>query len=318
MKRFAALIAILLLGASAASAQLNVHFISVGQGDATYIELPNGHNALIDGGTSGQPVLDFLKARGVKTIDHVILTHPHSDHFMGLKTVFRNFQVKNFYDTRVENTKAQGDNEVRAMAANMPGCKVHYPEAGANLNWDSRVTVKVLNACPEAITTNNSDEINNCSIVTRFYYNGHGVLLTGDIEAVVENAMTKIFKSGLDSTYLKVSHHGSKSSSSAKFLERVQPRVAVISVGRDNDYGHPHKEVLDRLMASGTQIYTTLDGNQSLTIPAPKRGVEIMMNGQLNIPVSVTPQPEFRMTDHTVDPADSAAMRQLMREAAAE
>ncbi|MGD9641674.1 MAG: ComEC/Rec2 family competence protein [Elusimicrobiales bacterium] len=318
MKRLAALTVILILGTSAASAQLNVHFINVGQGDATYIELPNGHNVLVDGGPSGQPVLNFLKARGVHTIDHVILTHPHSDHFMGLKTVLRNFQVKNFYDTRVDNTDAQGDNEVREMAARMPGCKTHYPEAGSNLNWDSRVTVKVLNTCSERLSTNKSDEINNCSIVTRFYYNGHGVLLTGDIEAVVENAMTKIFKSGLDSTYLKVSHHGSKSSSAPKFLERVQPRVAIISVGRDNDYGHPHKEAMDRLMAAGAQIYTTLEEDQSLTIPAPRRGVEMMINGRLDIPVSVPQQPEFRMADHTVDPADSAAMRQLMQEASAE
>ncbi len=311
MKTLTAFFATLLLTVSAASAQLSVHFINVGQGDAIYVELPNGHNALIDGGPSGKPVYDFLKAKGVTTIDHVILTHPHSDHFMGLKTVFRYFRVKNFYDTRVENLLADGDNTLRRMAAEMPGCKVHYPEAGEHLDWDSRVTVKVLNSCTEPISTRESEEVNNCSIVTRLYYNGHGVLLTGDVEAVVENAMTKLFKSGLNSTYLKVSHHGSRYSSAPKFLERVKPRVAVNSVVRDKDYAHPQKEAIDRLMAAGAQIYTTLDGDQSLTIPAPKRGVELMVNNEIALPVSFTPAPEFRMADYPVDRADSEAMRQL-------
>jgi competence protein ComEC len=317
MKRLLTCFAVILFAAASAKAQLDVNFINVGQGDAIYVVLPNGHNVLIDGGPSGKPVVDFLKAKGVSTIDHVILTHPHSDHFMGLKSVFRSFQVKNFYDTRVENTKAEGDNDLRRMAAEMPGCKTHYPETGSHLNWDSRVTVKVLNTCSEALTTNNSSDINNCSMVVRLFYNGHGVLLTGDIEAVVENAMTKIFKSGLQSTYLKVSHHGSKSSSAPKFLERVQPRVAIISVGQDNDYGHPHKEAMDRLMAGGAQIYTTLDGDQSLTIPAPKRGVELMVNGEISLsPIAIIPQ-DFRMEDYPYDPSDAAAMKQL-RETAAE
>ena len=318
MKKLLACFAVIVFAASAARAQLTADFINVGQGDSIYLTLPNGHNVLIDGGPSGKPVYDFLKARGVTTIDHVVLTHPHSDHFMGLKTVFRYFQVKNFYDTRVENKDADGDNAVRQMAAQMPGCKTHYPETGTNLNWDSRVTVKVLNTCTEPQTTNKSEEINNCSIVLRFYYNGHGILMTSDIESPIENAMTKIFKSGLQSTYLKVSHHGSKTSSAPKFLERVQPRVAVISVGRDNDYGHPHQEAIQRLMAAGAQVFTTLDGDQSLVIPAPKRGVELMVNGELSLSPILAPAPEFRMENHPVDPADAAAMQQLREASAAE
>jgi competence protein ComEC len=318
MKKFFACFALILIAASTARAQLSAYFINVGQGDSTYIVLPNGHNVLIDGGPSGQPVYNFLKAQGVTTIDHVVLTHPHGDHFMGLKAVFRNFQVKNFYDTRADNTDAVMDDEVRAQAASMPGCKVHYPETGATLNWDSRVTVKVLNTCTDNIKTKDSPELNNCSMVLRFFYNGHGLLMTGDIESPVENAMTKLFKSGLQSTYLKVSHHGSNTSSAPKFLERVQPRVAIVSVGRDNHYGHPHKEILDRLMATGAQIFTTLDQDQSLVIPATRTGVELMVNGQIDLPVSLTPAPKFVMTNHLRDPADSEAMRQLLLEATPE
>lgn len=315
MSGIAAFFGALLLCVSAASAQLSVHFIDVGQGDSTYIELPNGQNVLIDGGPAGTPVTNFLKNRGVTTIDHVVLTHPHSDHYMGLKMVFRNFHVRNFYDTRVDNLDARGDNEVRRLARE-EGSWIHYPEVGEHLRWDYRVTVKILNSCPEELKTRDSRDINNCSIVTRFYYNGHGVLLTGDIEASVENAMTRLFKSGLDSTYLKVSHHGSKYSSAPKFLARVRPQVAVISAGADNNHGHPHKEAIDRLLAAGAQIYTTLDGDQSLTIPAPKRGVAMMVDGEIVLPVTVNPQ-DFRMADYPYDPADAAAMEQL-KEAAGE
>ncbi|HCC48967.1 MAG TPA: hypothetical protein DEQ38_12745 [Elusimicrobia bacterium] len=317
MKKLMACFAILVLGASAARAQLNAYFINVGQGDATYLELPNGANVLIDGGPSGAPVYEFLKAKGVTRIDHLVLTHPHSDHYRGLKKVFTAFDVKNFYDTKVENIDAVGDNNLRDLASAEPSCKTHFPEVGDNLRWDGHVTVKVLNTCSEVIRTRDSSAINDCSMVLRFYYNGHGILTMGDAEAPVENAMTRLFKSGLQSTYLKVSHHGSRYSSTEKFLARVQPRVGIISVGKDNTYGHPHKEALDRLLASGAQLFTTLGGTQSLTIPAPGRGVAPELNGQIDVPVNfvAAEAPKFNMADHPYNAEDSAAMRQLASEA---
>lgn len=319
MKKLLACLAVILFTAGTARAQLSVHFIDVGQGDATYIELPNGSNVLIDGGPKSTPVLQFLLAKGVTKIDHLVLTHPHNDHYRGLKNVFKNFDVKNFYDTKVENIDAVGDNNLRELANAEPACVTHFPEVGTNLAWDKHVTVKVLNTCSEVLRTRDSSEINNCSLALRFFYNGHGVLLAGDAEAPVENAMMKIFKSGLQSTYLKVSHHGSRYSSTEKFLARVQPRVAVISVGQDNTYGHPHKEAMDRIIATGAQIFSTLDGTQSLTIPAPKRGVELMVNGQIDLnPVLLVEPPQFNMADQTYDPVDGAAMRQLWNDSAAE
>ncbi|MDA8130230.1 MAG: ComEC/Rec2 family competence protein [Elusimicrobia bacterium] len=311
MKKFTALLAFLLLGASAARAQLTATFVDVGQGDAIYIELPNGHNALIDGGPNGESIRNFLKSKGVTKIDHVVLTHPHSDHYIGLLEVFKKFQVNEFYDTRMNNTDAQGDDTLRQLAQSEPGCRTIYPEPGDQLNWDRNVTVKVLNSCTSPVSSKDNTPINNCSIVLRLFYNGNGILLMGDAETEIENAMMRIFKSGLNSTYLKVGHHGSRYSTSAKFLERVQPRVAIISVGQDNKFGHPHKETLDRLMAAKIQVFTTLDGTQTLTIPAPKRGVEPMVNGEIELPVVYTPTPEFRMQDYPYNPADAAAMKQL-------
>lgn len=315
MKKLLACVAILVLGASAARAQVNAYFINVGQGDAIYLELPNGSNALIDGGPSSKPLLDFLKAKNVSKIDHVVFTHPHSDHYIGLIKVFEHFQVNNFYDTRIDNTDAGGDDTLRKMAKMEPNSRTIYPEPGDQLNWDRNVTVKVLNSCTAPSSSKNNKELNNCSIVIRVFYNGHGILLMGDAESEIENAMMRIFKSGLQSTYLKVGHHGSRYSTGDKFLERVQPRVAILSVGQDNNFGHPHKETLDKFAARSIQVFTTTGGTQSLTIPAPKRGVEIMIDGMIDLPVSYTPQPAFSMTSG-FEPADSAAMRQLMDGAA--
>jgi len=317
MKKILASLALVFFSVSAAKAQLNAYFVNVGQGDATYIELPNGSNVLIDGGPSGLPIYEFLKGKGVTRIDHVVLTHPHNDHYRGLKKVFAAFDVKNFYDTKAENKDAVGDNNLRDLANAEPSCRTHFPEVGANLDWDKHVTIKVLNSCTEPVISRDNDVINNCSMVLRFYYNGHAILNMGDAEASVENAMAKIFKSGLNSTYLKIGHHGSRYSSTDKFLARVQPRVAIISVGQDNTYGHPHKESLDRIRATGAQIFFTLTGTQSLTIPAPKRGVELLVNGQPDFgSITMTDAPKFNMEERPFESADSAALEQL-KEAAA-
>lgn len=266
------LAAAFLLSASDLRAQLNIYFVNVGQGDAIYIEFPNGKNALIDGGPSGALVDGFLKARGVTKIDYVALTHPHSDHYRGLKKVFTGYQVNNYYDTKAENVDAAGDNNLRDLAAAEPGCATHYPKPGDILNWDPKVTVKVFNACWKPVPMHDNDETNNCSLVIRLYYNGNGVLLTGDANSEIEGEMLSYFKSGLQSNVLKVGHHGSRTSTGDAFLARVRPTHAVISVGLGNKYGHPHKETLDRFRASGAKVFLTTAGTQLLTIPAPEKG----------------------------------------------
>ncbi|OGS12089.1 MAG: hypothetical protein A2234_07285 [Elusimicrobia bacterium RIFOXYA2_FULL_58_8] len=280
-RELAVFCAVFLLAASSLRAQLNVYFVDVGQGDAIYIEFPNGTNALIDGGSGGEPIYKFLTKKGVTKLDRVVLTHPHSDHYRGLKKVFNFFDVKSFYDTKAENINAQGDNNLRELAAAEPGCGTYFPSSGAELKWDSKVTVKVLNSCDETVQIRDNDETNNCSLVLRLYYNGAGILLMADSEATIENTITKIFKSGLQSYALKVGHHGSRYSSTGHFLSRVQPKVAIISAGVNNVYGHPHAEAIERLRAAGAKIYYTTNGTQNLHIPAPKMGVEPVLEGPL-------------------------------------
>jgi len=263
--------AVLLFSASDLRAQLKVSIVDVGQGDSIYIEFPNGTNTLIDGGSSGVLVNNFLKSKGVTKIDRVVLTHPHSDHYRGLKKVFEAYEVKSFYDTKAENRDAQGDNNLRELAA-AEGAKTYYPEPDVTLNWDSKVTVKVLNSCYVPVIIHDNDETNNCSLVLRMYYNGNGIMFMGDANEEVESAMMNRYKSGLNSVILKVGHHGARTSSSAPFLERVHPKYAYISVGLGNVYGHPHKEALDRLRAIGAKILLTTAGTQSFTIPAPVKG----------------------------------------------
>lgn len=263
---------LILFSASALRAQLTGYVIDVGQGDAIYLELPSGGNVLIDGGPSGEAVSEFLRSKGVTTIDHVVLTHPHSDHYRGLKKVFAVTDVKNFYDTRAENLDAKGDNNLRELAAAEPACGTWFPEAGDELKWDPQVTVKVLNTCSETVQSRDNDVINNCSLALRLFYNGNGLLFMGDAEAAVENAMMLVFKHGLSSSILKVSHHGSRYSSTSKFLSRVRPEYAYISFGVGNVYRHPHTEALERLKTAGAKLLDTSGGTQSFTIPAPARG----------------------------------------------
>ena len=318
MKKFFLAACVLLLAARSARAQLNAYFVNVGQGDAIYLEFPNGTNALIDGGPSGEPIYQFLKGKGVSKLDRVVLTHPHSDHYRGLKKVFTSFEVDKYYDSRAENVDAQGDNNLRELAEAEPGCRTLYPEPGSELKWDSDVTVKVLSSCTKPVQMHDNDETNNCSLVLRVYYNGHAILLTGDAESTIESEMMRTYKSGLNSTYIKIGHHGARTSTSAEFLARVRPQVAIISVGKDNVYGHPHKETLDRLRAAGAQVYTTLGGTQSLTIPAPHKGMELLLDGQPQFgDLTATEPPKFNMEETPFETADRAALAQLKETAEA-
>lgn len=250
-----------------ASNALKVYFVDVGQGDAEYIELPNGQNVLIDGGPANKeggpadtshpandpPLAHFLLQKGIKKIDHVVLTHPHADHYVGLKYVFTNLPVGNFYDTRKDNP---GVGPVRDLAARIPGIKVSYPAPGDSLNWGPEVQAKVFNSCPEAAASVPVSP-NNCSIVVKLTYQNASLLFTGDMEAAVESQIVPKYGAELRADVLKVGHHGSAGASSDIFLNAVKPKLAYIEVGQNNQYGHPKPVTLARLQTIGAVIYRT-------------------------------------------------------------
>jgi beta-lactamase superfamily II metal-dependent hydrolase len=255
---------------SISGAGLTVTFVDVGQGDSEYIELPNGQTVLIDGGPKDAAIAAFLDSRGITHIDHVVLTHPHSDHYNGLRHVFNATQVDNFYDNRVDNASAVGDDKVRAQAAAEPGCALHYPAPGDSLDWGPGVEAKVLHSCPDASARVKSEDLNNCSIVIKLSYAGNAVLFMGDLGIPVETELAARYGDELRADVLKVGHHGSYSSSTADFLAKVRPQYAYISLGAGNDYGHPHQVVLDRLKAAGAEVHRTdKEGTMTLTIGRP-------------------------------------------------
>lgn len=256
---------------------LNVYFLNVGQGDAIYIELPGGKNALIDGGPSAAAtgeLAKFLKDKGVTHIDNVVLTHPHSDHYNGLKYVFSSVKVDNFYDTRLDNTGATADNALRAQVADL-GINTYYPAAGTKLNWSAPVEVKVLNACSSPLSSKQSDTINNCSIVMKLTYAGSSVLFTGDLQDDAEAKLVAKWGAEMKADVLKVGHHGSKYSSTDVFLKAVKPAKAYIEVGKNN-YGHPTQDAMDRLQKAGAQIFRTdLDDTQEFFVAGSTEAVDL-------------------------------------------
>ncbi len=247
---------------------LNAYFISVGQGDSEYIELPNGRNVLIDGGPNPTaPLAQFLTQHNVTHIDYVVLTHPHLDHYSGLGYVFSHLKVDNFYDTREDNTGSSSAKVLRDKITSL-GVNVVYPAAGDSLDWDpGEVQVKVFNACSTPGGSASGPVLNDCSIVLKVTYQNTSILYTGDMQSDSEAKLVAAYGSQLKSDVLKVGHHGSNTATSVDFLNVVKPKYAYIEVGAGNTFGFPAQVTLTNLLAAGVTVYRTdLGGTQEYRI----------------------------------------------------
>lgn len=245
------------------SPNLRVNFFDVGQGDAALIITPAGKTILVDGGP-GDTVLSRLgKALPPrqKKIDTMILTHPHADHLEGLIPVLKRYTVGEVYYTGALHTTSEFLEWLTLIKnKNIPMHIVKTPEV---VEVDSGVRLSFL--YPDGDLTagfvppqapGEKDNLNNTSIVFKLTYGKTGFLFVGDAETPVEERLLKN-KVDLKADVLKVGHHGSHSSTSEDFLNAVKPRMATISAGRDNDYGHPHLRTLRRLERHNVQIYRT-------------------------------------------------------------
>lgn len=227
---------------------LTLHFIDVGQGDCTLIE-SKGHYALIDAGEYKErdKVISYLSLLDVKELDFIIATHPHSDHIGGLSDVIRHFNPATVLMPNVETSSWN----YLLDAADERGVQCETPEPFDTYKVGS-ATLTVLSPASDEVYSN----LNNYSIVTMVEYGNTSFMLTGDAETLVEKALVK---SGFDlsADLLKCGHHGSSTSSCSTFLDAVNPQAAVISCGKDNDYGHPHKEVLKALDDRNIPVWRT-------------------------------------------------------------
>ena len=240
-----------------AAGTLTVHFIDVGQGDAIFIQAPE-NNILIDGGERNSGVADYLQNRGVTSLNLVLSTHPHNDHIGGLLAVLENIPVQEVIDPGVVHTTKTFEDYLTLI--DTQDIKFTVGRAGLTRDLGEGLTMQVLHpADPSA------SNLNDASLVTKFTFGKVSFLFTGDAEEKSE-ALLLSSNYPLQSTILKVGHHGSSSSTSAPFLEAVNPVCAVIMVGADNRYEHPHAETLQTLAAAGVNVYRTdLQGTITIT-----------------------------------------------------
>ena len=231
--------------------ELIVHFIDVGQGDSTLVQLPNGEVALIDGGARNakDKVVEYIKGLGIEEIDYIIATHPHEDHIGGLPHVIRNFIIHKIYmPNRTANTLVFEELLLEIEKKNL---KIDIVKAKDYIIDEEGLKVYFL-----APNRDDYSQTNDFSIVTKIDYLKNSLIIAGDAE---ESSEIDMVNSNLDlrADLLRVGHHGGRSSSTEGFLNKVNPKYSIISVGRDNNYGHPHEETLERLSKVGTEILRT-------------------------------------------------------------
>ena len=238
---------------------LEVVFFDVGQGDAIFIETPQRHQILIDGGPSSIILEKLSKEMPFwdKSIDLVILTHPERDHLAGLIEVLEKYKVENILWTGVIRDTAEfkeWQNLIKKEKAKIfiakAGQKIFSLASGMG-NWEIKILYPFENLKDREFKNSN-----NTSIVSKLNFNQISFLFTGDIYQSVERDLIGKYSEKLNANILKVAHHGSKTSTSEEFLREVLPKIAVISVGK-NKYGHPYQEVLERLEKFGIKIQRT-------------------------------------------------------------
>ena len=233
--------------------EIEIHFIDVGQGDGALIKTPAG-NVIIDSGPKSQSdaFIQYLKDQGVERIEYAIFTHPHEDHMGSAQFVLDEFEIGQVVMNDRVTTSQYFERALDTIERN--DIDVICAKAGDVYQLGD---LKMMVVAPNSEKYGTNDA-NNSSIIIYLEYGDTSVIFTGDAEKESEYEVVNKYGAGtLDCDLLKVSHHGSSSSSTAAFLGCVAPEMAVISVGAGNSYGHPHGEVLERLEERGIIYYTT-------------------------------------------------------------
>lgn len=240
--------------------EIKIYFVDVGQGDSTLIQTIEGKNILIDGGGSefgsfdvGESILlPYLLDRRITTIDYLMISHFDSDHIGGVFAILENLEVKNIIISKQGETSENlkkfyeitNNKEIRTIIV----------KKGDIVEIDKYSHFEILFPEDNLIEDN---ILNNNSIVARFNSLDFSILFTGDIEEIAEKRLCELYSGTdkLEAFVLKVAHHGSKTSSTEEFLELVKPKIALIGVGKNNNFGHPNIDVIERLENMGSKIY---------------------------------------------------------------
>lgn len=234
---------------------LQVYYLDVGQADCILIRNQD-KNMLIDAGNNedGPKLVSYFKELGIKEFEYVIGTHPHEDHIGGLDDIINSFKVNNVLLPEAYTTTKTFTDVLTAIENN--NLEITVPNIGDNINF-AKTNIEVI------YIGNNEEDLNNNSIVLKLTYGKYSYLFTGDATSAAEE---KMLDKDIKADVLKVAHHGSEYSSTDRFLKKVNPDYAIISVGQDNSYGHPSDKTIERLQKYTQNIYQTKDYGTIVTI----------------------------------------------------
>lgn len=251
--------------------ELSVHYIDVGQGDSELIIAPDGEAMLIDAGTSESKtyLTEYLRRCKITEIKYFVLTHPHSDHIGGASAILDAFEVKNVIMPDAISTTSTYKKVLEKIDAE--GCGFITAEPNGEKYSLGTAEFKILGPVKDY-----TDNLNNQSAVIRLDYGQTSFLFTGDAESQSEADMLNRFPASyFKADVLKLGHHGSSTSTSGDWLSAVSPAYAIISCGKDNDYGHPHSEILNLLKKNNIAFFRT-DRSGSIVIVSDGEAVSVL------------------------------------------
>lgn len=263
------------INSNVTESNFQAHYIDVGQGDCSLV-VCDGQTLLIDAGENGHEtdVINYLRSLGIEKLDYIIATHPHSDHIGGLPEVIEEFGMDNIIMPRLteEQTPTTKTYRLFLEAIQASGAKVISAKVG------STYTLGGASFEISGPVTDDAEDLNSMSVVAKVTHGENTFLFTGDAETEEEK---EIVEAGvnLDADVLKMGHHGSNTSSCKEFLAEVTPEICVIMCGADNDYGHPHKEPLERLKKHTNEIYRT-DICGSIVISSDGENLDVYYENQ--------------------------------------
>ena len=302
-----------LLVLSAIAGTLSVHILDIGQGDSILIQSPEGKVVLIDGGTGSVNLVPYLQSLNVEEVNLMVATHAHADHIGGLDDVINAFPVKVYLDNGQPHTTRTYNSLMKLVEDK----NLTYISAknGRVFNLGSEVTLEVLHP-QDRLLRNTRSDLNSNSVVIRMRHGQNCFLFTGDAEEPTEHILVQ---KGIEPcNVLKVAHHGSNHSSSQRFLQAVQPDIALISMGVDNRYNHPGEETIQRLKSVGSTIYRT-DQQGTITLESDGTSIAVSVAGKspevfkptVKTPVTAEPEPTATQSDTTKFNLNTANAAQL-------